>query len=139
MQDQRIVKLLVRNRAGSFLVLEEAMIDAIRTTRPDLPGGPTHEGESDIAALDRILRARYNVFFQTQEAVHVGFDAEYEPGEGLITRVLYLLKIEDTHVPLAAGREAVQFTWEPATSLRGFDPPFQVLVQTALDFYVSEL
>lgn len=136
MQDARHVKLLVRNREGNFLVLRQQVIDAVITEAPDLPGGLAAVGEDDVATLDRVLRDEFNIFLQTQEAVQVGYDVEYEPGEGLMTRVLYLLKIDREWMPLGAGRDTVHYDWLPAHKLRNFEPPFQVLVQTALDFYL---
>lgn len=117
-------------------MLRQQVINAVITEAPDLPGGLAAVGEDDVATLDRVLRDEFNIFLQTQEAVQVGYDVEYEPGEGLMTRVLYLLKIDREWMSLGAGCDTVHYDWLPAHKLRNFEPPFQVLVQTALDFYL---
>ncbi|NLA42840.1 NUDIX hydrolase [Candidatus Saccharibacteria bacterium] len=137
MNDRRIVKLLVRNLDGDFLVLRRSETHSSSSHLPDLPGGHVEDGESDIATLDRRLRDELGLFLQTQEAVEVGFDAEYEPGEGLVTVVLYLIKINQSRLPIRLSDDHEGFDWVNSSQLRSFDPPLQVLVQTALDFYVS--
>lgn len=136
MQDKRIVKLLVRNREGNYLVLHRDVITPDKRFLPDLPGGETLPGENDTVALDRMLREDLNIFLQTQDAIEIGFDSEYEPGEGVVTRVLYMLKIPSTHLDFVLSDTLEGYEWSAGSAMRGFEPAFQVMVQTALDFYV---
>lgn len=135
MLDRRIVKLLVRNRDGKFLTLERFDSTSPASQR-ELVGGDTLPGENDVVVLDRILRDDLNIFLQTQDAIEIGYDSEYEPGEGVVTRVLYMLKIPSTHLNIILSEKYRQYEWSDVAAMRGFEPPFQVLVQTALDFYL---
>lgn len=134
MQDTRAVKLLIHNGQGEFFVLKRdgvASADAL-----DLPGGQVAPGEEDILALDRELARTTGLVLNTEDAIHVGYDAEYEPGEGMMTRVLYMLKIETPRPRIELSDEHNGFDWVDKATLRGFLPPYQILVSTALDFYL---
>lgn len=136
MPDRRAVKLLVHSRVGEFLVLYRSHTHPIWPHWPDLPGGAVESGETDIQALDREIREEMDVMLPTEDAIQIGYDAEYEPGDGLITRVLYMLKIEQDNLPIKLSWEHEHFAWLPAGELQGFEPPYQTLVQVALDFYL---
>ncbi|MBH2007226.1 NUDIX hydrolase [Candidatus Saccharibacteria bacterium] len=136
MQDRRSVKLLIRNGEGEFLVLRRSSEYPELTGTFDLPGGMTEPGERDLAALDRKLAQEIGLVLNTEDAVHIGYDAEYEPGEGMMTRVLYMLKLETSRPLLHLSPAHAGFDWVDKETLRGFEPPFQVLVRTALDFYL---
>lgn len=135
MQDRRIVELLVRNLDGRFLVLASNDL-SLAPNQPFLVSGEAAAQEDDIATLDRILREDLNIFLQTHEAIQIGYDSEYEPGEGVVTRVLYMLKIPSTHLNIVLSERFSGYEWRNADVMRGFEPPIQVLVQTALDFYL---
>ncbi len=134
MVDTKIVKILIRNLQGDFLVYKKHPADAMNGYRYDLPGDSSVATDDDLKILDRHLQNELNIFLQTQDAIKVGFDVEYEPGEGLVTRVLYLIKINQENPPMAGGQGS--YEWVPSETLRGFEPPFRVLIQTALDFYL---
>ena len=101
-----------------------------------LPSTVVQPGEDDTAALDRAVREDLGIFLQTQEALQIGFDSEYEPGEGVLTTVLYMLKIPSEFLNIRLGDKYETFDWRGASEMRDFEPTSQVLVQTALDFYV---
>lgn len=136
MHDQRIVKLLIRNPKGKFLILRSAGVYAQGARYAELPSAVAQMGEDDVAVLDRAVRDDLGIFLQTQEALQIGFDSEYEPGEGVMTRVLYMLKIPGEYLNITLGERYEKFEWRSASEMRDFDPANQVLVQTALDFYV---
>ncbi|HCH34827.1 TPA: hypothetical protein DEW05_04870 [Candidatus Saccharibacteria bacterium] len=136
MQDRRSVKLLLHNNQGEFLVLRRSDTHPTMPRAFDLPGGDVEPGETDLVALDREISEEIGLVFNTEDAVHIGYDAEYEPGEGLMTRVLYMLKIETSRPLVRLSWEHESFDWVDKETLRGFEPPFQVLVRTALDFYL---
>lgn len=136
MHDRRSVKLLIRNTQGEFLVLRRSDTHPTLPHALDLPGGLVESGESDLAALDRELSEEIGLVLNTEDAVHIGYDAEYEPGEGMMTRVLYMLKLETPRPLVRLSSEHEGFDWVNKDVLRGFEPPFQVLVRTALDFYL---
>lgn len=92
--------------------------------------------ETDLGALDREVLEEVGLVLNTEDAVHIGFDAEYEPGEGMMTRVLYMLKLETARPFIRLSDEHESYDWVSKETLRGFEPPFQVLVHTALDFYL---
>lgn len=135
MQDRRVVELLVRNLDGKFLVLTSNDL-SVAPNQPFLVRGEAKAQEDDTATLDRVLREDLNIFLQTHEAIQIGYDSEYEPGEGVITRVLYMLKIPGTHLNIVLSERFSSYEWRDANTMRGFEPPMQVLVQTALDFYL---
>lgn len=136
MQDRRAVKLLVRNQSGEFLVLQRSGAHPRWPHRPDLPGGLIKSHENDTEALDRKIREEMDIILATENAVQIGYDAEYEPGEGLMTRVLYMLKIEQSNLPIKLSSEHEHFEWRTVADMRGFELPYQILIQTALDFYL---
>lgn len=136
MQDQRIVKILIRNQQGEFLVMRRSMSRPKRPGLLDLPGGHIDVGETDLQGLDRELAEETGLVLNTEDAIHIGFDAEYEPGEGMCTRILYMLKIETERPMIRLSEEHEGFEWVTQDEVGGFDPPFQVLVHTALDFYL---
>lgn len=136
MHDTRIVKLLVRNPQGRFLSLSLSGQYTTGVPYAQLPTAIAHPGEGDVEALDRSVREDLGLFLQTQEALHIGFDSEYVPGEGVITNVLYMLKIPGEYLNITLGERFETFKWRSAAQMRDFDPASQVLVQTALDFYV---
>lgn len=136
MQDKRSVKLLIRNAQGEFLVLRRSASHPTQPHALDLPGGEVELGEQDLAALDRELAEEIGLVLNTEDAVHIGFDAEYEPGEGMMTRVLYMLKLETSRPLIRLSSEHEGYDWVGVDTLRGFEPPFQVLVRTAIDFYL---
>lgn len=136
MQDRRSVKLLIRNGNGEFLMLRRSSTHPTLASTLDLPGGEVELGEKDLVALDRELLEETGLVLNTEDAVHIGFDAEYEPGIGMMTRVLYMLKIETPRPLVRLSSEHEGFDWVDKETLRGFEPPFQVLVRTALDFYL---
>lgn len=136
MQDIRSVKLLIRDGAGEFLVLRRSATHPTLAHALDLPGGEVESGEDDLTALDRELSEEIGLVLNTEDAVHVGYDSEYEPGEGMMTRVLYMLKLETTRPMIQLSSEHEGYDWVDKETLRGFEPPFQVLVRTALDFYL---
>ncbi len=136
MQDRRSVKLLIRNGQGEFLVLRRSDTHPTMPRALDLPGGLAEPGEEDLTALDRELAEETGLVLNTEDAVHIGYDTEYEPGEGMMTRVLYMLKIETARPRVALSWEHAGFDWVDKDTLRGFEPPFQVLIRTALDFYL---
>ena len=136
MQDRRSVKVLIHNGQGEFLVLRRSGTHPTWPHAPDLPGGVIERGETDLQALDREVAEETGLVLNTEDALQVGYDAEYEPGEGMMTRVLYLMKIETSRPRVELSWEHEDFSWSNKDSLRGFEPPFQVLVQTAVDFYL---
>lgn len=136
MQDQRIIKLLIHNGQGEFLVMRRSMSHTNRPGLPDLPGGHTEANETDLAGLDRELAEETGLVLNTEDAIHIGYDAEYEPGEGMCTRVLYMLKIDTAHPFIRLSDEHDGYEWVVKERLSGFEPPYQVLVSTALDFYL---
>lgn len=136
MQDRRSVKLLIRNGQGEFLVLRRSSSHTTQPRALDLPGGLVESGEQDLEALDRELAEETGLVLNTEDAIHIGFDAEYEPGEGMMTRVLYMLKLETPRPYIQLSGEHDGYDWVQIDTLRGFEPPFQVLVRTALDFYL---
>lgn len=136
MQDRRSVKLLIRNGQGEFLVLRRSASHPTQPRALDLPGGEVEPGEQDLSALDRELAEETGLVLNTEDAVHIGFDAEYEPGEGMMTRVLYMLKLETPRPYVQLSAEHESYDWVDVDTLRGFEPPFQVLVRTAIDFYL---
>ena len=136
MQDRRSVKLLIRNAQGEFLVLRRSRSHPFYPQALDLPGGFVESGEQDLAALDRELAEETGLVLNTEDAIHIGFDAEYEPGEGMMTRVLYMLKLETPRPYVQLSSEHEGYDWVDQDTLRGFLPPYQVLVSTALDFYL---
>ena len=136
MQDRRSIKLLIHNGRGEFLVLRRSASHPDLPHALDLPGGLVESSETDIEALDREIAEEIDLVLNTEDAVRVGFDAEYEPGEGMMTRVLYMLKLETPRPFIRLSSEHESFDWVDKETLRGFEPPFQVLVHTALDFYL---
>lgn len=136
MQDRRSVKLLIRNGQEEFFVLRRSDTHPSQPHALDLPGGEVESGEQDLAALDRELAEETGLVLNTEDAVRIGYDAEYEPGEGMMTRVLYMLKLETSRPLVQLSDEHEGFDWVDKDTLRGFEPPFQVLVRTALDFYL---
>lgn len=136
MQDIRSVKLLIRNAQGEFLVLRRSSSHPTQPHALDLPGGEVEYGETDLSALDRELSEETGLVLNTEDAVHIGYDAEYEPGEGMTTRVLYMLKLETPRPLVRLSSEHEAYDWVDIDTLRGFEPPFQVLVRTAIDFYL---
>lgn len=136
MQDRRSVKLLIRNGQGEFLVLRRSASHPTQPHALDLPGGEVEPGEQDLEALDRELAEETGLVLNTEDAVDIGFDAEYEPGEGMMTRVLYMLKLETNRPYIQLSSEHEGYDWVQIDTLRGFEPPFQVLVRTAIDFYL---
>ncbi len=136
MQDTRVVKLLIHSGRDDFLVLRRSGTHPTQAHMVDLPGGEMDRGESDLKALDREIAEETGLILNTEDAIHVGFDAEYEPGVGMMTRVLYMLKIETIRPRVQLSDEHESFDWVSKEALRGFEPPFQVLVQTAVDFYM---
>lgn len=136
MQDRRSVKLLIRNDQGEFLVLRRSASHPTQPHALDLPGGLVESGEQDLQALDRELAEETGLVLNTEDAIHIGFDAEYEPGEGMMTRVLYMLKLETPRPYVQLSSEHEGYDWVQIDTLRGFEPPFQVLVRTAIDFYL---
>lgn len=136
MQDRRSVKVLLHNGRGEFFVLRRSGTHPVWPHAYDLPGGDVEPGESDQTALDRELAEETGLVLNTEDAIQVGYDSEYEPGQGMMTRVLYLLKIETARPRIELSWEHEGFEWVDKSTLRGFEPPFQVLVQTAIDFYL---
>lgn len=136
MQDTRVVKLLLYSGRDDFLVLKRSATHSTQPHMVDLPGGEVGMGENDLKALDRELSEETGLVLNTEDAIHIGFDAEYEPGLGMMTRVLYMLKIETVRPLVQLSYEHESFDWVGKEKLRGFEPPFQVLVQTAVDFYL---
>lgn len=103
-----------------------------------LPSALALSSESDIQTLDRAVRDDLGVFLQTQEALQIGYDSEYQPGEGVLTQVLYMLKIPTEYINVTLGASFESFAWRAPREMRDFEPATQVLVQTALDFYVPQ-
>ena len=136
MQDRRSIKLLIHNGRGEFLVLRRSASHPDLPHALDLPGGLVESSETDIEALDREIAEEIDLVLNTEDAVRVGFDAEYEPGEGMMTRVLYMLKLETPRPRIELSDEHNGFDWVDKATLRGFLPPYQILVSTALDFYL---
>ena len=136
MQDQRIIKLLIHNQQEEFFVMRRSMSRTSRPGLPDLPGGHIQVDETDLTGLDRELVEETGLVLNTEDAIHVGYDAEYEPGEGMCTRVLYMLKIETARPRINLSKEHEGYEWVKKDKLTGFDPPYQVLVSTAIDFYL---
>lgn len=136
MHDTRDVKLLLYSGRDDFLVLRRGATSLGQAHALDLPGGEVGIGEGDIAALDRGIAEQTGLVLNTEDAIQIGFDAEYEPGRGMITRVLYMLKIETIRPMVRLSDEYVAFDWMSHAQLRGFEPALQVLVQTAVDFYL---
>lgn len=136
MNDTRVVKLLIHSGRDDFLVLRRSGTHPTQPHMYDLPGGVVDPGESDVIALDRELSEETGLVLNTEDALHIGFDAEYEPGRGMMTRVLYMLKIETVRPMVQLSYEHEAFDWMGRDQLRGFELPFQVLVQMAVDFYL---
>lgn len=137
MHEARIVYLLVRNPQGVCLTLQGALREGeASSTHSLLPSAKVRVGENDTQALDRAVRDDLGIFLQTQAALEVGYDTEYIPGEGVVTKVLYLLKIPTEFINITLGESFERFSWRQASELRTFEPVLQVLVQTALDFYM---
>lgn len=136
MEDRRSVKLLIWNSEGEFLVLKRSDEYPELLGTFDLPGGAAWPGETDTATLDRKIAQEIGLVLNTEDAVHIGYDTEYEPGEGMMTRVLYMLKLETSRPLVRLSPAHAGFDWVDKETLRGFEPPFQVLVRTALDFYL---
>ncbi len=136
MQDVRSIKVLIHSGDGEFLVMRRSFNLENQPGALDLPGGKADVGESDLEALDREVLEETGLVLNTEDAIHIGFDAEYEPGEGMMTRVLYMLKLETSRPMIRLSSEHESFDWVDKETLRGFEPPFQVLVRTALDFYL---
>lgn len=136
MQDTRVVKLLLYSGRDDFLVLRKGSSHLDQAHALDLPGGEVSAGEGDLVALDRGIARQTGLVLNTEDAIQIGFDAEYEPGRGMITCVLYMLKIETVRPMVQLGDEHAAFDWTSQAQLRGFEPPIQVLVQTAVDFYL---
>lgn len=137
MQDVRVIKLLLHSGRDDFLVLQRSGTHPTQPHMYDLPGGVVDGEESDIVALDRELSEETGLVLNTEDAIRIGFDAEYEPGRGMMTRVLYMLKIETVRPMVTLSYEHESFDWLRRDQLRGFEPAFQVLVQTAVDFYLQ--
>ena len=136
MQDTRTIKILLRNARGEFLVLRRADEVYASQTIIDLPGASQGIGQTDAQAMDSALSHCTGLLLNTEEAIQIGFDSEYEPGVGTLTRVLYMLKIDNERPHIVLGSEFVSFDWASLQQLREFEPPYQVLVQTAIDFYL---
>lgn len=130
--------LLVRNPQGYFLSLRVSGVEGQHSRYMHLPSALALPGENDTQTLDRAVRDDLGVFLQTQEALQIGYDSEYQPGEGVLTQVLYMLKIPTEYINLTLGAGFESFTWRAPGEMRDFEPATQVLVQTALDFYVPQ-
>lgn len=118
------------------MVLRRSGTHPIWPHAPDLPGGDVEPGETDLLAIDRELSEETGLVLNTEDALHIGYDSEYEPGEGMMTRVLYMLKIETPRPRIELSWEHEGYGWVDKDALARFEPPFQVLVRTAIDFYL---
>lgn len=135
MRDARYVQLLIHTEQGEFLTLRRLETNSV-SSYIYLPSGESAGELDDVAALDMAVMDGLGLVLNTEDAIRIGYDAEYEPGRGLVTRVLYMLKIKTSRPFLHVGEGYSGFDWVSVAELRGFDPPTQILVQTAVDFYL---
>lgn len=134
MQDERIVKLLIRRPDDTYLVLRRSWSESASSTY-DLPGGSSRADESDVEALDRFLDDKFNLTLFTESAQLTGEDTQYIPGEGLKSHALYLLFDKEPNRYIPQSADYAGHEWRTRSDLRVFDPIWQSLVQVAIDFY----
>ena len=136
MHDARYVHLLIHTEQGEFLKLRPIETHPVSPYSAALPSGESAGQANDVSALDVAVEASIDLVLNTEDAIQIGFDAEYEPGRGLVTQVLYMLKIKTSRPFLRLDDAHEGYDWVSKDELIGFTPPVQVLVQTAVDFYL---
>ena len=134
MQDERIVKLLIRRPDDTYLVLKRDRPGALGSIY-SLPGGVVDPSLGDIRSLDKWLDDNLNMMLFTESATLTGEDTQYVPGEGLKENILYLLFDQNMNRYVPPTDEYVSHEWRKRDELRIFDPIWQGLVQVAIDFY----
>lgn len=134
MQDERIVKLLIRRPDDTYLVLKRDRPGALGSIY-SLPGGVVDPSLGDIRSLDKWLDDNLNMILFTESATLTGEDTQYVPGEGLKENILYLLFDQNMNRYVPPTDEYVSHEWRKRDELRIFDPIWQGLVQVAIDFY----
>lgn len=134
MQDERIVKLLIRRPDDTYLVLKRDRPDEFGSLY-GLPGTKVDPGVGDIKSLDTWLNDNLNAILFTESATLTGEDTQYVPGDGQREHVLYLYfdRVMNRHIP--PTEEYISHNWVKRDQLRIFDPIWQSLVQVAVDFY----
>ena len=134
MQDERIVKLLIRRPDATYLVLKRDRPDDFGSLY-GLPGGKIDPELGDVRSLDAWLDHNLNAILFTESATLTGEDTQYVPGEGQREHALYLYFDKEPNRYIPPTDEYISHRWVKRDELRLFDPIWQSLVQVAVDFY----